>query len=73
MTSLKNKTMTINKTVTDGLNTLKNIHYNWNLETNLLDISNFTCSYLPDDNTLFPNNQAKTKVRQFGNMFKKNL
>jgi len=71
MTSLKNKTLTLNNNVHDGLNTLKNINYNWNLETNILDISNFTCSYLPQDNTLFPNN--KPKERLFGNMFKKNL
>jgi hypothetical protein len=71
MTSLKNKTMTMNKNVLDGLNTLQNIQYNWNLETNMLDINSFTCSYSPNDSTLVRNELHTKKERPFGNMFKK--
>ena len=72
MTSLKNKTMTMDKNVTDGLNTLHNIEYNWNLETNMLDINTFSCSYLPNDTTLVRNDQHNVKKdRLFGKMFKK--
>lgn len=72
MTSLKNKTMTMDKNVTDGLNTLHHIEYNWNLETNMLDISNFSCSYSPNDTTLVRNDKPiKIKEKQFGMMFKK--
>lgn len=71
MTSLKNRTMTMNKNVVDGLNTLQNIQYNWNLETNMLDINSFTCSYSPNDSTLVRNELHVKKERLFGNMFKK--
>jgi len=70
MTSLKNKTLTLNKKVYDGLNTLKGIEYNWNNTTNMLDIHNFSCSYPPNDTTLM-SNQNPPKERMFGNMFKK--
>jgi len=56
LTSQKNKIMTINKNVFDGLNTLKNVLYNYNENTNMLDITQFSCSFLPNDNTLIPNN-----------------
>ena len=70
MTSLKNKTMTMDKNVTDGLNTLHNIQYNWNLETNMLDIDTFSCSYLPNDTTLVRNDTPiKKKENIFGKMF----
>ena len=71
MTSLKNKTMTMNKNVTDGLNTLQNIQYKWNLETNMLDIDTFTCSYSPNDTSLVRNELHNKKERLFGGMFKK--
>jgi len=72
MTSLKNKTMTMDKNVTDGLNTLHNIQYNWNLETNMLDIDTFSCSYSPNDTTLVRNDQHNVKKeKRFGIMFKK--
>jgi hypothetical protein len=71
MTSLKNKTMAMNKNVTDGLNTLKNIQYKWNLKTNMLDIDTFTCSYSPNDTTLVRNELHNKKERLFGIMFKK--
>jgi hypothetical protein len=70
MTSLKNKTMTMDKNVTDGLNTLHNIQYNWNLETNMLDIDTFSCSYSPNDTTLVRNDQHNVKKdRLFGKMY----
>jgi hypothetical protein len=71
MTSLKNRTITMNKKVFDGLNTLQNIEFVWNSETNMLDVSTFACSYLPNDTSLIQNDMPKPKERLFGNMFKK--
>ena len=51
----------------DGLRNLKNIKYNWNQTTQLLDISAFESSYSPNDNTLI-SNMVTPRV---GDMFKK--
>ena len=40
-----------NKTITDGLSTIKNLNYKMN-ELQLLDITHFDCEYSPYDNTL---------------------
>ena len=70
LTSKKNKTMTLKKEVYDGLNTLHNVSYNWNTETNMLDINHFMCSYSPIDDTLMPNDLPQKKEKLFGNIFK---
>lgn len=66
-TSQKNKTMAKNGTLLDGLRNLKNVKYNWNQSTQMLDISAFESSYSPNDTTLISN----MITPRMGDMFKK--
>jgi hypothetical protein len=68
LTSEKNKTLTLKKNVKDGLDTLNNMKYNWDNETNMLNIDTFICSYSPNDTTLKEN--TITKKPDFSKMFK---
>jgi hypothetical protein len=53
--SLKNKSMYEGNRIVDGLSTLKNINYQFNGDTNMLDVNSFDSLYNPDDNTLVSN------------------
>ena len=66
-TSQKNKSMVKTGKMLDGLRNLKNIKYNWNQTTQMLDISNFESSYSPNDTTLISN----MITPRMGDMFKK--
>ena len=70
LTSEKNKNLTLQKNVIDGINTLHNIQYSWDNNSNMLNITTFKCSYSPEDKTLKPNDINKPN---FSNMFKKIL
>ena len=47
--SIKVQNDYVSKTITDGLNTLSNVTYEYN---SMLDISNFNCTYSPYDKTI---------------------
>jgi N-terminal domain of galactosyltransferase/N-terminal region of glycosyl transferase group 7 len=49
--SMKNKQAYLNKQIFDGLHQLRNVNFNFNAETNMLDVNHMECSYSPNDNT----------------------
>lgn len=49
--SMKNKSDYQNKKIIDGLSNIKNLIFEFNTETNMLDVKHMECSYLPFDNT----------------------
>ena len=71
LTSQKNRTLSKNREIKDGLSDLKNIIYKWNNDTNMLDISSFTCIHTPNDNTLTHTLTHKLPRFSMGDMFKK--
>lgn len=73
LTSTKIRDLTLQKNVSDGLNTLKNINYNWD-NSNMLNINTFTCSYSPHDNTTISNIELNKKTKpKYASLFKKIL
>jgi len=61
---LKNRNMVESNTVVDGLSTLKNQIYQFNQETQLLDIIHFESLYHPDDTNLVSNmTKAATTIK----------
>uniref|UniRef100_A0A6C0D1M1 Galactosyltransferase C-terminal domain-containing protein n=1 Tax=viral metagenome TaxID=1070528 RepID=A0A6C0D1M1_9ZZZZ len=52
-----------NKNIVDGLNTLRNLNYNYNDDVKMLDINSFTCLYNPheklEQTSLFVKSQPK--------------
>jgi hypothetical protein len=52
-----------NNHIIDGLNTLANVQYRKNTETELLDIDYFTCLYNPNDKTVNTSIFKKERVR----------
>jgi len=74
LTSTKNRDLTIQKNVIDGLSTLKNVIYSVN--ENMLNISCFECSYPPNDTNLISNMDINTRSNTkpiYAKMFKNNL
>jgi hypothetical protein len=59
LTSKKNRDLALQQNVVDGLNTLKNVNYEW--DNNMLNINTFTCSYSPNDNSLISNTSLNTQ------------
>jgi hypothetical protein len=58
-----------NKSIVDGLNTLKNVSFNYNETTTMVDINIFSCSYDPRDtliNTSLFKNQNKRVPNPIG-------
>ena len=55
---LKNRDLFEENNIIDGLSTIKNSKYQFNTETQLLDIDNFECLYQPND-TILVSNQSK--------------
>jgi hypothetical protein len=49
--SIRNRNEYVKKNINDGISNLKNIRYEFNSETNMLDIYYLECSYSPIDNT----------------------
>ena len=47
--SVKAKDDYVNKNITDGLNTLNSINYNYNENNSMVDINTFSCSYNPHE------------------------
>ena len=68
LTSQKNRTLATNGEIKDGLSDLKNIVYNWNRETNMLDISSFTTIHPIIDNTI---TYKPKQLFSMGDMFRK--
>lgn len=64
---LKNRDMFEENKIIDGLSTLKNQVYQFNTETQLLDIDTFECMYQPHDTVLVSNQskEANTKKHPF--------
>ena len=50
--SLRNKTLYETKQIKDGLSTLKDVSYEWNQSTLMLDVNTIACSYSSNDTTL---------------------
>ena len=50
--SLKGQNDSPTKNITDGLNSLNNINYEYNITTGMLDINHFTCSYNSNEKTI---------------------
>jgi hypothetical protein len=67
LTSEKNRTLIMNGQIKDGLTDLKNVKYNWNKYTKMLDIDTFNCSTNYIDNSL----AYHKKQYSMGAMFKK--
>ena len=69
LTSTKNRDLTLQKNVTDGLSTLKNVNYNVN--DHMLNINWFECSYPPNDTNLISNMDInKNSKPRYASMFK---
>ena len=49
--SMKNRSDYQNRKIVDGLSNIKNLMFDFNTETNMLDVKHMECSYLPYDNT----------------------
>jgi len=62
--SLKNKSMYEGKTITDGISTLKNVKYEFNNSTNMLDVSTFDGLYNSKDDTLVSNMSRVGSVKK---------
>jgi N-terminal domain of galactosyltransferase len=51
MVSMRNKDSYLKKQIYDGLSHIKNVRFEFNKETNMLDVKHMECSYLPYDNS----------------------
>jgi hypothetical protein len=49
--SMKNKEAYMKRRISDGISDLKNLRFEFNAETNMLDVRHMECSYLPYDNS----------------------
>ena len=61
--SLRTKTLYEEKNLKDGLSTLKHMNYQFNNDTQLLDVSTFECLYSPIDGTLVSKMSKAASIR----------
>ena len=61
---LKNRDLFEENKILDGLSTLKNQQYQFNVDTQMLDIDTFECMYQPTDTVLVSNQSTEAVIKK---------